>query len=59
MKLNLREEFFLKRKRKKITAIELAKYIGCSQSLISRYETGNCGMNKQYIQKYREYINQK
>jgi|GEM_PF-1482686 len=59
MNIKLRDEYLLKRRKKKITMQEIAEYIGCSQSLISRYETGNCGMSKEKIQKYREYIDQK
>ncbi|QNG61986.1 helix-turn-helix transcriptional regulator [Bacillus sp. PAMC26568] len=54
-----KEEYLLKRRTKKIRMKELAKYIGCSQSLISRYETNICGMSKEHIQRYREYIDSK
>lgn len=51
-----KEEYLIKRRRKKITHVELANYLHCSQSLISRYETGKCGMSKTKIDKYRKYI---
>lgn len=51
--------YFLLRRKKKITHTELAKYIGCSQSFISRYERGNSDMSKIKIEKYRSYIDQK
>jgi transcriptional regulator with XRE-family HTH domain len=54
-----KEHYFLLRRKKKITHIELAKYIGCSQSLISRYERGNSDMSKQKKERYRSYIDQK
>lgn len=57
--MNKREEYLLKRRRKKITHNELAVYLNCSQSLISRFETGNCGMAKEKIKRYREYIDNK
>ncbi|UOE57294.1 helix-turn-helix domain-containing protein [Cytobacillus oceanisediminis] len=57
--MNIKDDYFLKRRKKKITHKELAKYIGCSQSLISRYETGECGMTKEKKEKYREYIDKK
>ena len=57
--IKLREEYFLKRRQKKITMQEIAEYIGCSQSLISRYETGDCGMKKEKLEMYREYIDSK
>ncbi|MED0717436.1 helix-turn-helix transcriptional regulator [Aeribacillus composti] len=59
MNIKLRDEYLLKRRKKKITMQELAEYIGCSQSLISRYEHGNSGMKPEKIQKYREYIDKK
>lgn len=57
--MNKKDEYFLKRRHKKITHMELAKYLNCSQSLISRYETGECGMSKTKIERYRQYIDQK
>lgn len=54
-----KEEYLLKRRRKKITHVELANYLHCSQSLISRYETGKCGMSQKKIEKYRKYIDEK
>ncbi|MFC0235655.1 helix-turn-helix domain-containing protein [Fictibacillus phosphorivorans] len=56
--MNLREEYLLKRRRKGITMNKLAAYVGCSQSLISRYETHNCGMSKTKLERYREFIDQ-
>jgi transcriptional regulator with XRE-family HTH domain len=53
-----REEYLIKRRRKKISMQQIAKQIGCSQSLISRYETGDCGMSDSKLQRYREYIDQ-
>ncbi len=57
--MNKKDEYFLKRRQKKISMNELSKYIGCSQSLISRYETGDCGMTDTKIKRYREYIDSK
>lgn len=54
--MNVKDEYFLKRRHKKISMQKIATYIGCSQSLISRYETGDCGMSDKKIQMYREYI---
>jgi transcriptional regulator with XRE-family HTH domain len=48
--------YILKRRRKKIRLRQLAEFIGCSQSLISRYETENCEMEKEKIRKYKEFI---
>lgn len=54
--LKVREEYFLKRRKKNIKLKELAKYIGCSQALISLYETGKCDMSLDKLEKYRNYI---
>ncbi|MED0665307.1 helix-turn-helix transcriptional regulator [Bacillus badius] len=50
------EEYFLKRRRKGIRLVVLAPIVGCSQSLLSKYETGVAGMSKDKIERYREYI---
>jgi transcriptional regulator with XRE-family HTH domain len=55
-KLSTKEMYILKRRRKKIRLRQLAGFIGCSQSLISRYETGDCEMDKEKIRKYKEFI---
>ncbi|MBL5769270.1 helix-turn-helix transcriptional regulator [Bacillus sporothermodurans] len=54
--MNVKDEYFLKRRKLKISMQKIASYIGCSQSLISRYETGDCGMSDKKIEMYREYI---
>ncbi|WP_066173374.1 helix-turn-helix domain-containing protein [Bacillus marinisedimentorum] len=57
--MNIKDEYLLKRRKKKITMQELAGFIGCSQSLISRYETGDCSMSDKKIERYRFYIDSK
>lgn len=59
MNIKLRDEYLLKRRKKRISQKELAQVLQCSQSLLSRYERGECGMSKEKIQKYRRYIDQK
>lgn len=54
--MNIRDEYMLKRRKKKIRLRQLAEYIGCSQSLISQYETGSCEMDKAKVQKYQDFI---
>lgn len=54
-----REIYFLKRKKAKITMGEIASAIGCSQSLISRYESGQREMNDNLINQYKKYIDNK
>lgn len=55
--MNILDEYMLKRRKKKIRLRQLADFIGCSQSLISQYETGNCEMDKVKVQKYQDFIN--
>lgn len=59
MNIKLRDEYLIKRRKKGISQKELAQVLNCSQSLLSRYERGECGMKKEKIQKYREYIDKK
>ncbi|WP_031408019.1 helix-turn-helix domain-containing protein [Geobacillus vulcani] len=59
MNIKLRDEYLLKRRKKRISQKELAEYLQCSQSLLSRYERGECGMNREKEKRYREYIDQK
>lgn len=59
MNIKLRDEYLLKRRKKGISQKELSQVLQCSQSLLSRYERAECGMSKEKIQKYREYIDQK
>lgn len=57
--MNEKEIYFIKRRRKNISQKTLAEYLNCSQSLISRYETGDGVMSKVKIEKYKNYIDQK
>lgn len=50
------EQLYLIRRKKGIKLVELAEVIGCSQSLLSKFETGNANMASTKITKYREYI---
>ena len=59
MNIKLRDEYLLKRRKKKISQKELAEYLNCSQSLLSRYERGECSMSKEKVELYRCYINEK
>lgn len=59
MNIKLRDEYLLIRRKKGISQKELAQVLNCSQSLLSRYERGECSMKKEKIQKYREYIDKK
>ncbi|WP_339171214.1 helix-turn-helix transcriptional regulator [Anoxybacillus sp. FSL W8-1294] len=59
MNIKLRDEYLLRRRKKGISQKELAEYLNCSQSLLSRYERGECGMKKEKVELYRRYIDQK
>jgi len=54
--VNTKDEYVLKRRKKRIRLRQLAEYIKCSQSLISQHETGNCEMDKNKVVKYQEFI---
>jgi len=56
MILTDKEKYIVWRKRKKITIVNIAKEIGCSHSLISKYETGVADMSNDKIVKYRSII---
>jgi len=54
--MDIKDMYILKRRKKKIRLRQIAEFIGCSQSLISQYETGNCDMDKAKVEKYKSYI---
>ncbi|MGF9738587.1 helix-turn-helix transcriptional regulator [Priestia megaterium] len=54
--MNTKDEYVLKRRKKRIRLRQLAEHIGCSQSLISQYETGKCEMDKNKVEKYKDFI---
>lgn len=49
-------DLFVMRKRKKILLKEVAEYIGCSISLLSRYENMSVCMDSDKVIKYEQYI---
>lgn len=52
-------ELFIMRRQKKIKLKDIAQFLGCSISLISRYENDICEISKNYKEKYEQYITQK
>lgn len=54
--MNEREEYLLKRKRKKIRLKQIADHIGCSVALLSRWETGGYGIAEEKKRKYKDFI---
>lgn len=53
------EEWKYMRMRKKIILKEVAKYVGCSVSLINKWENGHLEMPTENVKRYREYIENK
>lgn len=51
-----RKYWKLQRIAKDITITEIAKKIGCSVSLISKYETNIANMDADKVKAYQEYI---
>lgn len=49
-------ELFLLRRSKKIKLRQIADYLNCSVSLISRYENGKRQMSDEKVKKYKEFI---
>ncbi|MEC1720605.1 helix-turn-helix domain-containing protein [Schinkia azotoformans] len=54
--MDIRDEYLIKRRKKKISQSEIAKVTGVTQSMISRFETGDCSMSNEKIKRYRDYI---
>lgn len=54
--MSIKDIYIIERRKKKIRLRQLAEYIGCSPSLLSRYETGDCEMDKEKVKKYKEFI---
>lgn len=54
--MSIKDIYIIERRKKKIRLKQIAEFIGCSQSLISRYETGDCEMDKTKVEKYKEFI---
>ncbi|MFB7304650.1 XRE family transcriptional regulator [Heyndrickxia sporothermodurans] len=53
--MSVKDIYILKRRKKKIRLHQI-DFIGCSQSLISQYETSKCEMDKAKVEKYKAFI---
>lgn len=52
-----KDAYFLKRKKKGIRLQQIAQYLGCSASWVSRFETGVAAtMAVEKMEAYRQYI---
>lgn len=54
--MNEREYWVIKRRKYRIRLKNIAQYVNCSISLISRWETNSCDMSDEKLFKYKEYI---
>lgn len=54
-----KKEIYLLRRDKKITQKELAKHLGCSISMVSRFERDERNFNKKLEEEYYKYIKNK
>jgi transcriptional regulator with XRE-family HTH domain len=59
MNIKTRDLYMLKRKKKKITLVEIAKKIGVSQPSLSLYENGKMNLTKENLEAYKAYIDNK
>lgn len=53
---NRRLYYMIRRKEKNIKLKDVAKHIGCSVSILSRFENNVCNMSPDKERKYIEYI---
>lgn len=54
--MEMREQYVILRRRKKIQAKQIAEHINCSQSLISKYERCQSNMSDDKVTQYKNYI---
>jgi len=59
MTLTDRDIYATKRRKARIKLKDIADAIGCSLSLISKYELNQTNMSDEKIAKYRQYIDQR
>lgn len=51
-----KDSYVIKRRKKRIRLVQIANAIGCSPSMLSKYENNNAEMSDKKIAKYRGYI---
>lgn len=49
--------YIIKRRKRKIRLRQIAEYIGCSPSLLSKYENDLVEMAGDKVRKYKDFIN--
>lgn len=54
-----RDVYLLKRRTGNIKLIDIAQYIGCDLSLISKYERKTANMMPEKVSLYKKYIDEK
>lgn len=57
--MNDKDMYVLKRRKQGIRLVNIAKCIGCSPSLLSKYENDSCEISKEKVMKYKEYIDKR
>ncbi|WP_346234439.1 XRE family transcriptional regulator [Lysinibacillus telephonicus] len=57
--MNEKDVYVIKRRKKKIRLREIANFIDCSISLLSKYENDLWEMSENKVAKYRKYIDSK
>lgn len=55
--LTEREYYVLQRKRNHLKLKQVAKYVGCSASMICQHETGVNNLSDMKYKRYKEFIN--
>ena len=56
VQLSEKEQYIMKRKRKKLRLVDIARQIGCCHSLLSKYENDVSLMSDKKIKQYQEII---
>ncbi|BDH63311.1 hypothetical protein MTP04_34410 [Lysinibacillus sp. PLM2] len=54
--MNDKDLYVIKRRKQKIRLVNIAEYIGCSPSLLSKYENDLTEMTENKVSKYKAYI---
>lgn len=56
--MNGKEKYFMLRRKKRIKLKQIADFLNCSITLISRYENDDVNMSKEKIEGYKNFIDE-
>lgn len=56
--MNDKEKYFMLRRKKRIKLKQIADFLNCSITLISRYENDDVNMSKEKIEGYKNFIDE-